>query len=99
MTQRSKEHLQRRRKRVILLALIALALLVSPLFALTLGGPASSPAPIRVVVQPGDTLWAIACHYGPPRADPRELVSDIRKTNRLATSLIRPGQVLLIDRK
>jgi LysM repeat protein len=82
---------------VLLLALAALALLVSPLFARSMGGPAGSPAPARVVVGPGDTLWDLANEYGPPDADLRQVVQGIRETNGLNGSLIRPGQVLLIE--
>jgi hypothetical protein len=87
----------RRRKRVVLLALLALLLLVSPLFALSLTGPRDAKPPVRVVVAPGDTLWALASRYGPPNADLRRVVDDTREINHLDGSLIRPGQVLLIE--
>jgi len=87
---------RRQRKRSILLALVVLVLLVSPLFALSLRGPQTLPAPERVVVQPGDTLWGLAERYGPPDRDLREVIYDIRQTNGLQGSLIKPGQVLLI---
>jgi len=82
---------------VTLLALLALVLLVSPLFALSLSGSHDAKAPARVTVQPGDTLWALAREYGPPDADLRGVVADIRHTNHLSGSTIRPGQVLLIE--
>jgi hypothetical protein len=97
MARRTRDSLQQRRKRVILLALIGLALLVSPLFALSLGGPSASPPPARVVVQSGDTLWTLAREYGPADQDIRAVIGDIRTLNRLDGSLIRPGQVLLIE--
>jgi nucleoid-associated protein YgaU len=99
MKQRSSHDLRRRRKRVILLALIALVLLVSPLFARSLRSPADSPAPVRVVVSPGDTLWDLARRYGPPDEDLRRVVDRISETNHLTGSLIRPGQVLWIEPK
>ncbi len=44
------------------------------------------------VVQPGDTLWAIASsHYG---GDPREGVWRLEDENHLAGSLVTPGQRL-----
>ncbi|MBM3474195.1 MAG: LysM peptidoglycan-binding domain-containing protein [Armatimonadetes bacterium] len=97
MAQQSRDALRRRRKRVLLLVLVALVLLVSPLFALSMGSPAGSPAPARVVVGPGDTLWDLAKEYGPPNADLRQVVREMRETNGLDGSLIRPGQVLLIE--
>ncbi len=97
MERQSRDGVRRRRKRFLLLALVALALSVSPLFALSIGGPAAPKAPVRVVVEPGDTLWALAREYGPPNEDVREVVYDIRETNHLAGSVIRPGQVLLIE--
>ena len=46
-----------------------------------------------VVVQPGDTLWAIAtAHY--PDADPRERVDAIEQLNGLAGPQIEAGEVL-----
>ncbi len=44
------------------------------------------------VVQAGDTLWTIAAsHYG---GDPREAVYRLEDRNRLAGSLVQPGQRL-----
>jgi len=82
---------------VILLAVVTLILLVSPLFALSSRWPSGTPAPVRVVVEPGDTLWSLAERYGPADDDTRRVVYDIRKTNHLTGSLITPGQVLLIE--
>jgi len=96
MARRSRSSFQQRRKRVVVLALVGLALLVSPLFALSLGGRDESKAPARVVVESGDTLWGLAREYGPPNADLRRVVDDIRAANGLTGSTIRPGQVLLI---
>jgi LysM repeat protein len=46
------------------------------------------------VVQPYDTLWSIAAsHYA---GDPRGGVYRIERRNRLASSLIRPGERLVL---
>jgi nucleoid-associated protein YgaU len=82
-----------------MLALAALVLICSPLFAWSVSRP-SGVAPVapvaRVIVQQGDTLWGIATQYGPPREDVRSIVYRIQQANRLDTSLIHPGDVLLV---
>ncbi|PZS34220.1 MAG: hypothetical protein DLM59_05210 [Pseudonocardiales bacterium] len=59
--------------------------------------PASHPgraAPAgSVVVQPGDTLWAVAVRAD-PHADPRVTVDRIVRLNGLADVSVRPGQHL-----
>ena len=46
------------------------------------------------VVQPTDTLWAIAtAHYA---GDPREAVWNLRERNGLVAATIRPGQRLVL---
>jgi len=52
-------------------------------------------APERThVVQPGDTLWAIAIeHYG---GDPREAVWKLQRRNGLASTLLQPGVELVL---
>lgn len=53
------------------------------------------PATVTVVVQPGDTLWSIASRLNTPE-DPREIVSEIKEVNQLASSRIMPGDVLIV---
>jgi LysM repeat protein len=59
-----------------------------------LGDSESAPAADRYRVRSGDTLWAIARREVGPEGDPRPLIADIREANGLATSALRPGQVL-----
>jgi LysM repeat protein len=47
----------------------------------------------RYVVQPRDTLWSIAATG---YADPREGVWEIKQRNRLESSTIVPGQVIVL---
>ena len=65
------------------------------------GGPpleAVSPGPVAtVVVQPGDTLWAIAVRAD-PQADPRPTVARIADLNGLTGATVRPGQRLRLPR-
>ena len=90
---------RRKRKRVILLALVALILLTSPLWALSLRQPNGSGPVLRIVVQPGDTLWVIAKHYGPPERDVRSTIGRLKRINHLDDSQIHPGDVLLLPQK
>ncbi len=47
----------------------------------------------RYVVQPADTLWSIAAtRY----SDPRKGVYELRERNRLAGTVIVPGQMLVL---
>jgi hypothetical protein len=86
-----------RRGRALITTLAVLALI---LLGFMRGGAAfgqSAPsAPVRVIVQQGDTLWSIAKAMD-PEADPRAGVSAIRALNELspAAHLI-PGQALLL---
>ena len=45
------------------------------------------------VVQPADTLWSIAARR---YADPRRGVYELRERNRIAGTMIVPGQVLVL---
>ncbi|MCU1689148.1 MAG: peptidoglycan-binding protein [Jatrophihabitantaceae bacterium] len=77
-------------------ALIALGIIVTA----WLSAPSSSSAagdapgmPAVVTVQAGDTLWSLASRLAPD-TDPRAVVSDLRRVNRLDSVILQPGQVL-----
>ena len=72
---------------------VALALLVT--VALGAARPSVGATPeTRYVVQPRDTLWAIAAsHYG---GDPREGVWKLQEANGLVDATLTPGQVIII---
>ena len=59
---------------------------------------AAGPEPVTVDyrVRPGDTLWTIAEYVVDAGGDLRGTVAEIRGLNDLASSVITPGQVLLI---
>jgi LysM repeat protein len=65
-----------------------------PALALESVGPVAVPT-LRVTVEEGDSLWAIARQTS-PQSDPREVVLDIRELNGLTSNTIQPGQVLLV---
>lgn len=60
--------------------------------------PGAIPAAAgSAVVQPGDTLWAVAVRAD-PAADPRVTIGRIVKLNGLPDSTVRPGQRLRLSR-
>jgi len=77
------------------IALVATCLLVAVAYEM---GPfnAGRGAPAQIVVHEGDTLWDLAQTYGPRNADPRRTVARIQELNHLTSSVIRPGEVVLI---
>jgi nucleoid-associated protein YgaU len=83
---------------VVVLALAVLALGVGLVWLAKLSAPQASaapPAPHTVVVQPGDTLWAIAGRVA-PQADPRAEVAALQRRNHLLAVDLVPGQVLRV---
>ena len=77
------------------ISLLASCLAIAIVYEMAPFGVDHPPA-AQVVVREGDTLWDLAQTDGPPAADPRRTVSRIREINHLSSSLIRPGQVVLV---
>ncbi|SKA86677.1 LysM domain-containing protein [Caloramator quimbayensis] len=50
----------------------------------------------RVTIYKGDTLWKIAKEYGPKNKDIRKTIYEIKKINNLETSILIPGEQLII---
>jgi nucleoid-associated protein YgaU len=81
---------------------VRLSLLLTALCVvfLMIGGSAEAdvpaPAPVEYVVQPGDTLWAIASATATPGDDLRRVVADIARLSEVEADSLQPGQVLLI---
>jgi hypothetical protein len=89
-----------RRGRVVLTLLVSIPLFVAALFMIVNGGGAvatdhAGSSLHYVTVQGGETLWQLAGEIA-PKADPREVVSDIVHLNQLASSDIQAGQRLAI---
>ena len=59
---------------------------------------AAGPEPVTVDyrVRSGDTLWSIAEDIALPGSDMRGVVAEIKGLNALDTSMIRPGQTLVV---
>jgi nucleoid-associated protein YgaU len=90
---------------------VALVLLLAGTVAALAGGDTSTaPAPGAVasetlsdaggqathLVRSGDTLWDIATAHTEPGDDVRDTLLDIKRANGLSTSMITPGQLLVI---
>jgi len=51
----------------------------------------------RVMVRPGQSLWALAEAYD-PNADPRVIIADITQLNSMTSDQLQPGEVLWVPR-
>jgi LysM repeat protein len=74
--------------------IIMIVLVAAVLWAVFARASESARPPQAYVVQPDDSLWAIAAERYP--GDPREGVWKLRRVNGLAGSAIYPGQKLLL---
>ncbi|WP_285726404.1 LysM peptidoglycan-binding domain-containing protein [Psychromicrobium xiongbiense] len=95
-------HLTRRGRMVLIgvpLMLLAVAVLV--LIGSFVGQVKASDAAVSgvqatsVTVQPGDSIWSLAAHSGVNR-DQGDLVTEIIELNGLTSSVLQPGQSLLV---
>lgn len=98
-----------RRGRVVVGVLIGLAMAaVAVAIWLAVAGQAQASSQVgprvpagnsvsRVVVRPGETLWAIAAQAD-PAADPRTVIPEIIDLNSLSGTSLQVGQVLLVPK-
>jgi hypothetical protein len=90
--------LTRRGRTVVLLALVTLLL-----GAFSLGRVGSQATPrgaqsaslSRTVVQPGESLWAVAKRVAPGH-DPRAVIDQLADLNHLESSAVQAGQLLVV---
>lgn len=87
-----------RRGRAVLTALVATPFVVVALMVSLNGGGATATsaggAPLEsVTVHSGESLWQVAQQVA-PNSDPREVIADIVRVNRLESAEIHPGQRL-----
>lgn len=81
---------------------VRLSVLIAAICAvfLLIGGAADAEGPplppVEHLVSSGETLWGIAGLHMADGEDIRSLISDIRRLSELDSSVIHPGQVLLI---
>jgi len=91
--------LTRRGRAVVLGVFVSMASLASIVLFTTAShasDPQAGPGP-TVIVQPHDTLWAIAARAVPGR-DPYAAIAEIRRLNRLDGDVVHPGETLVVPR-
>lgn len=76
--------------------LIAFVFMAYNVFGLDSASSLTKENPIQIEIQSGDSLWNIACEYGPSHTDVREIVYDICSLNDITADSIYPGQKILI---
>ena len=90
----------RRRKRITLMPLIALAALSLTVTLPTLSAvhlhAATAQRYATVTVNPGDTLWSIAAAHTGNSADVQETIDRISQANHLQAATLQPGEHLRI---
>jgi hypothetical protein len=90
-----------RRGRAVFTSLAAAPLVVAALVLALNGGMASANGDVAtgsveyVTVEAGQSLWQLAESIAPD-ADPRDVISDIVRLNRLEGSIVHPGEQLAI---
>lgn len=86
---------RRRFVRLVLLASVILAVLFgAPKLVQTLT-PAQEVALTEHRVASGESLWQIAAQYR-PESDPRQVIAQIKQINKLADTMLQPGQHILV---
>lgn len=87
--------MKKNKQRIIRLLLIASILLLSLTGFMTVFADAGQETAYeKVVVEPGDTLWAIGSEHKPEGMDIRDYVNQIQHINGLSSSDIQAGQLL-----
>jgi hypothetical protein len=62
-------------------------------------GEPAPPAPLAVVVGPGDTVWELALGATPAGEDPRAYVAEVVAVNGIDPGALRPGTVLRLPQR
>lgn len=91
------------RGQVVFTSLAAIPLVAMALGLALNGGLASAAGPTHksaitfdyITIQAGESLWQIAQSIA-PKADPRDVIADIVRLNRLGIDAVEPGQRLAL---
>ena len=86
-----------RSRALLIISTVVVGLVLLLASTVEAGGGGTETVSYRV--RGGDTLWEIAKAHGDDGADPRPGVETIRRLNDLETSVIHPGQVILVPKQ
>lgn len=91
---------RRRRLAVLTAAVATVSSLAVAVTGQRAGGALPAPPPpARVVVEPGDTVWDLAAARLPAGEDLRGYVAEVVERNRVESTAIAPGSVLVFPRR
>ncbi len=80
----------------ITVMLIVLVFMANSFLGLEDASSLTKYTPMEIEIEAGDSLWNIACEYGPSNIDVRKIVYDICQLNDISADKIYPGQKILI---
>lgn len=83
--------------RKLIFAVLVFGLVVVPGARIVSANQTHTPKAATYVVEDGDTLWSLAGKLA-PKADPRAVVYDLMKVNKLGSAEIYSGQRLKLPR-
>jgi LysM repeat protein len=83
--------------RKLTVTLLMFGLLVVPGVRAVSAHQTHAPAPVFYTVRAGDTLWSLANRLA-PKGDPRAMVYDLMRLNRLDSAQIYSGERLQLPR-
>jgi len=89
-------HSRTRARALVIISTCVLALVLLLATTVSAGSGSASAVPAEYRVEAGDTLWEIAAERTSRGGDVRSTVASITDLNDLTSSLIRPGQLLLV---
>lgn len=95
-----KKYVLKNKRRFIIIIAVLISIVFSTLIIATTKTEGYAERQlVKVVVEPGDTLWDIVCDYYGNNVDIRRMISGIKKENEMMTSELYIGQIILIPVK
>ncbi len=89
----NKRYVLKNRRRFYLFVIMVTIIVSSAALAAGVQGADTGDKYISVVVEPGDTLWDLACEYK-NSGDLRQYIREVEEINNLTDSMIYEGDIL-----